>query len=90
MLTENPYATGDKLAVSGEVNRMIAAAINADPHCFWHGPNARFQECCGEEISQFEPVIGRARHWGSVASEKETCSGVTRSLLYVDNAALGW
>jgi hypothetical protein len=24
------FATGDKLAVSGEVNRMIAAAINAD------------------------------------------------------------
>jgi hypothetical protein len=23
----NPYATGDKLAVSGEVNRMITAAI---------------------------------------------------------------
>jgi hypothetical protein len=27
----NPYATGDKLAVSGEVNRMIAAAINVNP-----------------------------------------------------------
>jgi hypothetical protein len=36
----NPFATGDKLAVSGEVNRMIAAAINADPQWFWHGPDA--------------------------------------------------
>jgi hypothetical protein len=26
-----PYATGDKLAVSGEFNRMIAAAINVNP-----------------------------------------------------------
>jgi hypothetical protein len=33
-------ATGDNLAVSGEVNRMIAAAINADPQWFWHGPGA--------------------------------------------------
>jgi hypothetical protein len=33
----NPYATGDKLAVSGEVNRMIAAAIDANPRWFWHG-----------------------------------------------------
>jgi hypothetical protein len=29
----------DKLAVSGEVNRMIAAAINADPRWFWEGPD---------------------------------------------------
>jgi hypothetical protein len=36
----NPYATGDKLAVSGEVNRIIAAAINANPQWFWHGPHA--------------------------------------------------
>jgi hypothetical protein len=35
-----PLATGDKLAVSGEVNRMIAAAINVNPHWFWHGPDA--------------------------------------------------
>jgi hypothetical protein len=35
-----PYATPDRLAVSGEVNRMIAAAINADPRWFWHGPDA--------------------------------------------------
>jgi hypothetical protein len=32
----NPYATG---AVSGEVNRMIAAAINVNPKWFWHGPD---------------------------------------------------
>ena len=36
----NPYATGDKLAVSGEVNRMIAAAINVNSRWFWHGPDA--------------------------------------------------
>jgi hypothetical protein len=30
----------DRLTVSGEVNRMIAAAINVDPHWFWHGPEA--------------------------------------------------
>jgi hypothetical protein len=35
----SPMATGDKLAVSGEVNRMIAAAINADPRWFWEGPD---------------------------------------------------
>jgi hypothetical protein len=34
------YATGDKLAVSGEVNLMIAAAINVNPEWFWHGPGA--------------------------------------------------
>jgi hypothetical protein len=36
----SPYATGDKLAVSSEVNRMIAAAIHTDPQWFWHGPDA--------------------------------------------------
>ena len=36
----SPFATGDKLAVSGEVNRMIAAAIDANPQWFWHGPDA--------------------------------------------------
>jgi hypothetical protein len=36
----SPWVTGDRLAVSGEVNRMIAAAINADPRWFWHGPDA--------------------------------------------------
>jgi hypothetical protein len=36
----SPFATPDKLAVSGEVNRMIAAAISADPQWFWHGPDA--------------------------------------------------
>ena len=36
----SPHATGDTLAVSGEVNRMIAAAINADPQWFQHGPDA--------------------------------------------------
>jgi len=29
-----------KLAVSGEVNRMITAAINVNPKWFWHGPDA--------------------------------------------------
>jgi hypothetical protein len=28
------------LEVSGEVNRMIAAAINVDSEWFWHGPDA--------------------------------------------------
>jgi hypothetical protein len=36
----SPFATGDRLAVSDEVNRMIAAAINADPRWFWEGPDA--------------------------------------------------
>jgi hypothetical protein len=31
---------GAELAVSAEVNRMIAAAINANPRWFWHGPDA--------------------------------------------------
>jgi len=34
----SPSARYDQLAVSGEVNRMIAAAINDDPRWFWHGP----------------------------------------------------
>jgi hypothetical protein len=36
----HPYATGDAFAVSGEVNQMIAAAINADPEWFWRGSEA--------------------------------------------------
>jgi hypothetical protein len=36
----SPLATGDKLTVSGDVNRMIAAAINVNPQWFWHGPDA--------------------------------------------------
>jgi hypothetical protein len=36
----SPFARYDRLAVSGEVNRMIAAAINVDPQWFWHGPDA--------------------------------------------------
>jgi len=35
-----PFATGDGLAVSAEVNRMIVAAINVDPRWFWEGPDA--------------------------------------------------
>jgi len=35
----SPWARYDQLAVSGEVNRMIAAAINANPQWFWHGPD---------------------------------------------------
>jgi hypothetical protein len=35
----SPWATGDRLAVSGEVNRMIAAAINVNPQWFWRGPD---------------------------------------------------
>jgi hypothetical protein len=45
--TEHPARGGpdwrlspDRFAVSGEVNRMIASAINADPQWFWHGPDA--------------------------------------------------
>jgi hypothetical protein len=38
----SPSATEDKRAVSGEVNRMIAAAINVDPRWFWGG---RMCEC---------------------------------------------
>jgi len=30
----NAFPTGDKLAVSGEVNRMIAATINVNPRWF--------------------------------------------------------
>jgi len=36
----SPWATGDKRAVSAEVNRIIAAAINVDPQWFWHDPDA--------------------------------------------------
>jgi len=36
----DPSAPDDPLEVSGEVNRIIAAAINADPGWFWHGPDA--------------------------------------------------
>jgi hypothetical protein len=36
----SPYAADDRRVVSGEVNRMIAAAINVDPKWFWHGPDA--------------------------------------------------
>jgi hypothetical protein len=36
----SPAARYDQLAVSGEVNRIIAAAINVDPKWFWHGPEA--------------------------------------------------
>jgi hypothetical protein len=36
----NSSATWDRLAVSGEVNRVIAAAINVDPQWFWEGPEA--------------------------------------------------
>ncbi|MFL5268379.1 MAG: hypothetical protein ACJ8AH_17600 [Stellaceae bacterium] len=36
----SPSARYDQLAVSGEVNRMIAAAINVDPQWFWHGADA--------------------------------------------------
>jgi hypothetical protein len=36
----SPLATGDERAVSGEVNRIIAAAINADPRWFWEGRDA--------------------------------------------------
>jgi hypothetical protein len=36
----SPAARYDRLTVSGEVNRMIADAINVDPQWFWHGPEA--------------------------------------------------
>jgi hypothetical protein len=36
----SPSGRYDRLAVAGEVNRMIAAAINANPRWFWHGPDA--------------------------------------------------
>jgi hypothetical protein len=35
-----PFCAHDRLAVSGEVVRMIAAAINVDHQWFWHGPEA--------------------------------------------------
>jgi hypothetical protein len=34
-----PHAPTDQLAASREVNRMVAAAINADAKWFWHGPD---------------------------------------------------
>jgi hypothetical protein len=36
----SPSARYHRLAVSGEVNRMIASAINANPQWFWRGPDA--------------------------------------------------
>jgi len=36
----DPSAPDDPLEVSGEVSRMIAAAINVDSKWFWHGPDA--------------------------------------------------
>jgi hypothetical protein len=36
----SPSARYDPLAVSDEVNRMIAAAINVDPKWFWQGSDA--------------------------------------------------
>ena len=36
----SPGARYDRLAGSGEVNRIIAAAINVDPKWFGHGPEA--------------------------------------------------
>jgi hypothetical protein len=35
----SPYDTRTDLEISGEVLRMIAAAINADARWFWHGPD---------------------------------------------------
>ena len=32
-------APADQLAASGQVHRMVAAAINADTRWFWHGPD---------------------------------------------------
>ena len=34
-----PDAPPEPLAISGRVNAMIAAAINADPQWFWNGPD---------------------------------------------------
>ena len=36
----SPAARYDRLPVLGEVNRIIAAAINIDPQWFWRGPEA--------------------------------------------------
>jgi hypothetical protein len=36
----SPAARYDRLAVAGEVNQIIATAINVDPQWFWHGPEA--------------------------------------------------
>jgi hypothetical protein len=34
-----PDAPADQLAASREVNRIVAAAINANAKWFWHGPD---------------------------------------------------
>jgi hypothetical protein len=34
-----PDAPADQIAASRDVNRMVAAAINADTRWFWHGPD---------------------------------------------------
>src|ERR1700730_5344313 len=34
-----PDPPPDQLAASRDVNRMVAAAINADAKCFWCGPD---------------------------------------------------
>jgi hypothetical protein len=34
-----PDAPTDQLTASRDVNRMVAAAINADTQWFWHGPD---------------------------------------------------
>jgi hypothetical protein len=34
-----PDAPADQLAASRDVNRMVAAAINANAKWFWHGPD---------------------------------------------------
>jgi hypothetical protein len=34
-----PDAPADQLDASREVNRMVAAAINANAKWFWHGPD---------------------------------------------------
>jgi hypothetical protein len=36
----NPCASDEKLAVSGEVNRMTTAANNTNSGWFWHAPDA--------------------------------------------------
>ena len=35
-----PSPSEDPRGISGEVNRMIASAIIANPRWFWHGPDA--------------------------------------------------
>lgn len=36
----SPDAPTDRLEASEHVNHMVAAAINANPRWFWHGPDA--------------------------------------------------